>query len=117
MKKRVFCLLVVMTMILAVPAYAASTRAIMLAPDITFDGTEAECTVRITANNASDKIVATMELWQGTTLVDSWSGNGLWTLKLNGTANVQKNKTYTLIVDYSINGVTQTPGTFTKTNS
>ena len=105
-------MLVVMTMILAIPAYAASPRAIMVAPDITFDGTEAECTVRITANNASDRIVATMELWQGSTFVDSWSGNGQWTLKLNGSADVQRNKTYTLIIEYSVNGVAQTPATF-----
>lgn len=106
----------ILALILAIPAYAASTRAIMVAPDITFVGTEAECTVRITANNASDRIVATMELWQGSTFVDSWSGNGQWTLKLNGTADVQRNKTYTLVVDYSINGIPQTPATFSKAN-
>lgn len=116
MKRRILCLLVVMTMILSIPAYAASPRAIMVAPDITFDGTEAECTVRITANNASDRIVATMELWQGSALIDSWSGNGQWTLKLNGTADVQRNKTYTLIIEYSVNGVTQTPAYFSKVN-
>ena len=110
-------MLVVMAMILAVPAYAVSPRAIMVAPDITFNGTEAECTVRITANNAADEIVATMELWHGTTFIDSWDGDGLWTLKLSGTTAVQKGKTYTLVVEYSVNGVEQTPAEFTKTNS
>lgn len=117
MKKRFLCLVVVMTIILAILAYAASLRAIMVAPDITFNGTEEECTVRITANNASDRIVATMELWQGSTFIDSWSGNGQWTLKLNGTADVQRNKTYTLIIDYTVNGVAQTSATFSKTNN
>ena len=88
----------------------------MVVPDITFNGTEADCNVRITASKATDRIVATMELWQGTTLIDSWNGNGLWTLKLNGTADVQKNKTYTLVIEYSINGVKQTPATYSRTN-
>lgn len=106
-----------MTMILAIPAHAASPRAILVVPDITFDGTEAACTVRITANSATDRITATMALWQGATLIDSWSGTGLYTLKLDGTARVEKNKTYTLLIDYSVNGVAQTQATFSKTNS
>lgn len=105
-----------MIIILTVPAYAMSPRATMIAPDINFNGTEADCTVRITANKATDRIVATMELWQGTTLIDSWNGNGQWTLKLNGTADVQKNKTYKLVVEYSINGAKQTPVTYSRTN-
>jgi len=105
-----------MTMILVAPAYAASPRAIMVTPDITFNGVQAECSVRITANNASDKIEATMELWQGTTFIDSWNGSGQWTLKLKGTADVIKNETYTLIIDYTVNGIVQTQATFTKEN-
>ena len=116
LKRISLCLLVIMIIILTVPAYAVSPRATMVVPNITFNGTEADCNVRITANKATDKIVATMELWQGTTLIDSWNGNGLWTLKLNGTADVQKNKTYTLVIEYSINGVNQTPATYSRTN-
>ena len=69
MSKKFFAILIVATMILSVSVNAASTRAIMVAPEITFTGTEAKCTARITANNSSDNISATMELWCGSQLL------------------------------------------------
>lgn len=116
MKRKLLSLFIIMTIVFTIPVCAASTRAYSVVPDITFSGTEADCTVRITANSISDKVVGTMELWQGTTMIDSWNGSGIYTLKLNGTAKVNKNKTYTLKVEYSVNGVTQTPVKISKTN-
>lgn len=117
MSKNFFAILIVAAMILSVSVNAASTRAIMVAPEITFTGTEAKCTARITANNSSDNISATMELWCGNVLIDRWSGNGQWTLKLTKYADVEMNKTYKLVVNYSVNNKVQTPVSISKTNS
>ena len=116
MKRKLLALFVILTIVFTIPVYATSTRTLAVMPDITFSGTKADCTVRIIANKTSDKVVGTMELWQGATMISSWNGSGMYTLKLNGTAQVSKNKTYTLKVKYSVNGVTQTPVQISKTN-
>lgn len=68
---------------------------LMVVPNIIFDATAAECIVRIIANKVSRKVVATMELWRGSIFMDSWRGDGQWTLELNKTADVQENRAYT----------------------
>lgn len=59
----------------------------------------------------------TMELWCGNVLIDRWSGNGQWTLKLTKYADVEMNKTYKLVVNYSVNNKVQTPVSISKTNN
>lgn len=119
MKKRIWGLVVVMSIIfaLAVPAYAASTRAIRVVPDIEFDDTTATCTVQITADRLTDRITATMELWRGNTQIDDWNASGSGFLKIDETATVEKNKTYVLTVSYTVNGISQTPVSISRTNS
>ena len=117
MKHRLFSAAIALMLLLALPVQAISPRAVFVVPDISFDGTEATCSVRITADNATDKISATMELWQGNALIDEWTGTGNWNLTLVETAAVSKNKTYQLVINYSINGIEKTPATVTRTNS
>lgn len=109
--------MIAMAMLLAIPAYAASARTIDVIPDINFNGTKATCTVQITGDRATDRIVATVELRQGSTLIDDWSVSGYGILKIEETSNVVKNKTYKLTVDYTINGIAQTPVSISRTNS
>lgn len=116
MKKRFVAVFFVISMLLMLPAHAATARVIAVAPSLKFEGTTAICYVGITADRPSDKISASMELWQGNTLIDSWSGTGTWTLKLEKTATVSKNKTYELVVNYSVNGVDKTPVSTSRTN-
>lgn len=100
-----------------VPAHAASTRTIWANPSIRFDGTQATCYVKITADRPTDKISATMELWQGDTLLNSWDGDGTWVLTLEKTETVSKGKTYDLVIKYTVNDVDKTPIRISKTNS
>lgn len=117
MKKRIWTLVFVMVMMLAVPAYAAHERTIDAVPDIEFAGTAATCTVRIMGDRTTDRITATMELWHGNTPIDDWSASGVGILKIDETATVERNKTYTLTVSYTVNGVSQTPVSISRTNS
>lgn len=116
MKKRLLGLLVIVAMFLSAPVSAAAFRTIDVIPDITFNGTEATCVVRITADKATDEISATMELWQGRTLVDRWDGEGVWSLKLDKTADVEKGKTYELVINYLVNGVAKPTVRISRTN-
>lgn len=108
-------ILVIIGAFLMIPAYAVSARVPVVSPSVTFNGTKATCFVRITADRPSDKISATMELWQGSTLIDSWSGDSTWSLKLEETTSVSRNKTYDLVVNYSINGIDKTPVSISRT--
>ena len=101
--------MVVMSFILAIPAYASAERSIDIYPSLKFNGTTATCTVTIMGERTTDKIFATMKLQQGNRLIDNWSASSSGVLKMDKIADVAKNKTYTLIVEYTINGVAQKP--------
>lgn len=117
MVKRFLGAILIITMLVAVPTHAASSRIINVFPDIEFNGTKATCTVLITADRTSDKIAATTALWQGSTLVNSWSSSGSGILKISETATVSKNKTYKLVVNYTINGTSYSPVSISRTNN
>ena len=78
-----------------------------------FNGTTVTCSVRISAPGKTIK--ATMQLWQGNTLVDSWSGSDTSTLRLSETHNVTKGKTYTVRVTCTVNGSSYAVNPATKT--
>lgn len=116
MRKRIICMMLLITMVFVIPANAASTRAISVVPDIEFDGTEATCTVSIIGDRTTDEIEATMELRQGGRLIDDWSASGYGILKIRETATVARNTTYTLEIEYSVNGDSKTPVSISRTN-
>lgn len=115
--KRFLGAILIITMLVAVPAHAASSRSVSVNPRLEFNGTKATCVVVIGADRTSDKIVATMALWQGSTLIESWNSSGTGILKIDETATVSKNKTYKLVVNYSINGISHSPVSTSGTNN
>lgn len=116
MKRRIMPFVVLIALLLATPAYAVSTRLISVVPDIQFSGTNATCMVQIVGDRTTDRISATMELWQDDEMIDSWSGVGYGFLILEGDATVRKYETYQLAVSYSVNGTVKTPVTIERTN-
>ena len=114
MRRRTICLVLIVAIILAVPAYA-NLRLVTVNPDVTFDNYEATCTVDILAEGLTDSISATMALWRGTTKIDEWSDTGTFYLSMEGTASVERYKTYRLVVNYSINGVSKPTVTIYRT--
>ena len=115
-KKLLIILLVILTLLGTVTVQAASPRAIQAMPNITFNGTEAICSLTITAERVTDRITATMELKQGNRLIDSWTSSATMFLYMEETATVEENKTYTLVVTYSVNGVTRPSISIDRTN-
>lgn len=114
MKKRVFCLLMAV-LLLGTAAYAAR-RAVTTSPVLRFDGTTAICAVEISGDKATDRISATMELYQGRTLIDRWTASDTGVLYMEETTDVETNKTYTLTVRCTINGADQGPKSVSRTN-
>lgn len=114
--KRIGSLFVLLLLLLTIPAYAVSPRLVDVMPNISFANNNATCTVEIYADKSSDRISAVMELWQGNQKISSWSSSSTGYLSITKTTRVTAKKTYKLVVDYSINGVSKTPVTIYRTN-
>ena len=116
MKKKVVILLVVLAMLMVLPAYAVTPRINDIVPSISYSGTVATCSVSISGDKTTDAISATMELRQGSNVIDQWSGSGYGVLNMTETATVSRWKTYTLYVDVTINGVALPTASTSKFN-
>lgn len=108
MKKRIVPFLLAMALFSAViiSAVAAETRAADYVPSLSFSGTTANCYVSITA--LGKPITATLELWHGSTCVDSWTGSATSRLIISQKCSVADGETYTLKVSGTIDGVSFT---------
>lgn len=81
MKKRMIVLVLVAVMVsgLCVNAMAA-TRATRISPRLSFSGKTANCSVTVVE---AGKLDVTLELWNGSKMVDSWSDTGTNYLSLS----------------------------------
>jgi len=104
---------VVLVFTMCVSAFAVEPRATTARPTLSFSGTTANCSVVITSYG--DDIEATMELWRGATLVDSWSDEGTSMLTIKGSCTVTKGVTYTLKVSGTADGVSFSTPNVSKT--
>ena len=103
MKKRFVPLVLVFILILSLRANAAEPRANLVYPKLSFENTTANCSVTITA--PGKEIKATMNLWYGNRLIDSWSGTATSALFISGSAGAIKGEEYVLRVSGTIGGV------------
>lgn len=105
MTKKIMSLVTALILMAAMcaSAFAVEPRANRISPSLEFDGTTANCKVVIISNG--DDIDATLELWRGSTLVDSWPGEGTSYVSISGKCTVKKGVTYTLKVSGTIGGV------------
>lgn len=104
--------LVFSILIAGFPIIKASQGAIA---SLAFDGTTATCSVNVSAAKVTDKIVVSVKLYQGKTLIAEWndmSNHGKFTF--SDTATVKKGKTYTMKTECSINGKSQSIASITK---
>ena len=115
MKKRFVCLITMILFIAAIciPAQAVEPRIATAIPQLSFSGTTAICKVSII--DTGKAIDATLELWQGNTLVDSWPGSGTSVVSISGSCTVTKGVTYTLKVTGTSGGVTISSTPVSKT--
>ena len=115
MKRRVLCVLLIVALLIPVAAQAVTPRGAEADANIIFNGTTATCSARIIAVNPTDRITATMILYNGARQVDRWVASGTGDLSFSFPATVESGVTYRLLVRYSINGVQQTAAEIQKT--
>ena len=91
-------------LVLSISVQAAQLRAVGSRPTLSFNGTTASCYVNCKGASTSDKVSATLTLYQGNTYVDAWSGSGTGSVFVSGQCAVKSGKSYTLTLSYSVNG-------------
>lgn len=107
MRKRIVSFAAVMALLLAmcISAVAVEPRLTTSTPSLTFSGTTANCSV-IVSGEEGDTISAVLSLYRGSTLIDSWPGNGTTAIYISGSASgLTSGVTYTLKVSGTVNGV------------
>lgn len=104
MKKYSFIVAFLLVLMLISPSQAAAC-AIGADVELLFSGNTATCSVFITAANSGDDIKAVIELKQGNNCIKTWTESAESVLDFCETVSVTKGKSYTLTVDYTVNGV------------
>lgn len=107
MRKCALLLAIVLVLSIPMTAYAATPRMLSIMPELTFDGTTANCSVAVIGNNTSEDIDVVIKLWRGTTCLKTWTASGDGYVFWDDTATVSKNMTYKLTVDVTINGLSK----------
>ncbi len=106
MKRRLFLFLSLLFLILSMTAHAATT-AYVANPSLSFSGTTAYCSVVCQGNKPTDSISATLTLYHGSSVVNSWSSSGKFCVPVSGNCTVTSGVTYRLELTWSVNGVSQ----------
>lgn len=96
MKKNIIMLLTLFAFMVSVVSVHAAPRTISIKPSISFDGTTAKCSVSVVADKMSDSVSATLVLWDGSKVIDSWTAAGTGYLLFSDTAQVVEGRRYTL---------------------
>lgn len=120
MKKKVCILLAFLLLlgsVMPISAKAATSRAMSIAPGLSFSGTTAYCEVTVCTDYVTSEIDATMKLWNGSTCIATWTASDTGILGMNKTKTVTKGVTYTLTVDVTINGVAEDRVSISRTCS
>ena len=113
MWKRAIVVILCLILMCAPRAYAAAQRSTSTEPKLTFSGSTATC--KYSLSSMGKKIDITMELWRGSTLIDSWHQTGTSVISLNETCTVTRGLSYTLKVTGTCGGVAINPTSVTKT--
>ena len=114
MKKRVFVFALVLTLLVGAVVPTAHARATMGELSLTFNGTTATCDFYIM--KAGSDIKVTMTLWQGNRQIASWTEQSKGVVWLVEQCPVSKGLTYTLTVNFTIDGTSMPEQSVTKTN-
>jgi len=113
-KKRIIVLVITMMFAFSVCAFA---RMADIVPALSFNGTQAVCSVSYSSDNTTDSISVTMTLLKGNTVVNSWTTNGTGTLYFSHRAYAPKGYQYTLMIDSVVNGIDNAQVSISRSNN
>lgn len=104
MSKRLFSLIAVLVLALSVSVNAINEiQSVTPSLSLSISGNTANCSAKV--YESGKRISVTMELWNGSTLLATWTGSGTNYATASGSySNVQRGKTYTLKAYGTANG-------------
>ena len=114
MRKIALLLALIIVISMPISAQAATPRARIISPAISYSGNTATCTARIIWTSTSNYLEATIKLWNGNSCIKTWDATGYGYILFSETATVVTGNTYTLTVDLSVDGVAQTTSSISK---
>ena len=115
MNRRILTVVAVMLVFSCVVASAATPYSLGTKPILSFNREVAECSVVCEGEKSTDRIEATLTLYQGSQVVDSWSDSGRGSVTISESCDVESGVTYRLAVAWSVNDVDQLTVGVTKT--
>lgn len=113
MKRKIVILVLALALLLGItiPVFA-STLSVSSQLRLTLNGSTATCKFKVT--DPGKYINATMELWQGSTFITSWSASGYSIVNMSETYTITSGLTYTLKGYGTSGGVSFTAPDVTK---
>ena len=94
--------MVLVVLLLATSLSYAGTLGVTKSMKLTFSGTTANCMLTVKSSGAA--IDATLKLYHGTTMIDSWSASGTGSVTIGETHNCVSGQTYRLEAEVTVNG-------------
>ena len=113
--RRIALLLAIILVVSAPITMSVTADALTIRPQLSFNGTTANCGVTVVGGLMSEHIEVEMKLMYGSTCVDSWYADGYGYVSMQEHTSVTKGSTYDLVVTVTINGVSHTPVSSTNT--
>jgi len=113
MKRKIVIVVLVLALLfgITIPVFA-STQSVSYQLKLSLNGSTATCRFKVT--DAGKYINATMELWQGSTFITSWSASGYSVVNMSETYTITSGLTYTLKGYGTSGGVSFTAPDVTK---
>lgn len=115
MRKRILAGALLFVMLAAMLSAFASARVTGKDPQLSFSGTTVICSANVTGNLSTDSVKISLTLRENGTPVAGWNGSGTGSVSLSKTYAGKSGASYTLVLNYSINGVAQPAATVTQT--
>lgn len=113
MLKKVLVILLVLILMLSLAGHVfAATQYVNAQLTLTLNGSTANCKLKVL--DAGKYINATMELWQGSTFITSWSASGYSVVNISETYPITSGLSYTLKGYGTSGGVSFTAPDVTK---
>ena len=115
MRKRILAGALLFVMLAAMLSVFASARVAGADPRLSFSGTTVLCFANVTGGQPTDTVKISLTLRENGTPVAGWNGSGTGSASLSKTYAGKSGASYTLVLNYSINGVAQPAATVTQT--
>ena len=115
MNKKNIARMLVLVLMVSLLSLCASARTTSATPYLTFSGTTVNCVGTCYGTASSDTVKLSMTLRENGTPVAGWNGSGTGSASLSKTYAGKSGASYTLVLNYSINGTAQPAVSVTKT--